>query len=174
MVTMQWNNDALRAFRLKLATLYPSERDARALLEDAGLRTAYIDLSGSPVSRWYEALAEANKHPGTLNRILALAHEQYANDPLLDGMVRGILIDIAQPTILAWRGGAPSPEKIIGSESTLVPISFLERGLERARSVARIRMLNGFGTGFLIREDVLVTNNHVIGTLAEARSAFGL
>ena len=56
---MQWTNDARRTLRLKLATLYAGEREARALLEDAGLNVAYIDLSGSPVSRWYEALAEA-------------------------------------------------------------------------------------------------------------------
>ena len=169
---MQWTNDARRAFRLKLATLYPGERDARALLEDARLNVAYIDLSGSPVSRWYEALTEANKHPGKLNQILALAHERYADDPLLADMARGNFSDITPPTVSNWRGGAPAFEKIIGTESTLVPVSFLERGLERARAVARVRVPGGYGTGFLIREDLLLTNNHVIATPDAARGSF--
>lgn len=177
-VTLEWTQDVLRSLRLKLAALFPSERDARALLQDAGLDSAYVDLSGSPVSRWFEALSEARKHPGKLDQILAVAHKQYPDDEFLDGMIRGTLRIIPTPSIAHWRGSAAPArlEKIIGAESTLVPISFLERGLERARAVARIRVPGprgtGFGTGFLIREDLLLTNNHVVGSAVEARSAF--
>jgi len=175
-VTLDWTQDVLRTLRLKLATLFPSERDARALLQDAGIDSAYVDLSGSPVSRWFEALSEARKHPGKLDRILAVAHKQYPDDDFLDGMIRGTLRIIPTPPVDHWRGGAPRLEKIIGAQSTLVPVSFLERGLERARTVARLRVPGplgmGFGTGFLIREDLLLTNNHVVASVAEARGAF--
>lgn len=175
-ITLDWTPDGLRSLRLKLATLFPSERDARALLQDAGLDSAYVDLSGSPVSRWFEALSEARKHPGKLDRILATAHKQYPDDDFLDGMIHGTLRIIPTPPVGEWRGGASRLEKIIGAESTLVPISFLERGLERARAVARIRVMSprgtGFGTGFLIRDDLLLTNNHVVASADDARSAF--
>jgi V8-like Glu-specific endopeptidase len=174
-VTLEWTQDVLRSLRLKLAALFPIERDARALLQDAGLDSAYVDLSGSPVSRWFEALSEARKHPGKLDQILAAAHKQYPNDDFLDSMVRGTLRLIPTPSVGHWRGGSARLEKIIGLESTLVPISFLERGLERARAVARIRVPGplgtGFGTGFLIREDLLLTNNHVVASATEARRA---
>ena len=52
-------------------------------------------------------------------------------------------------------------EKIIGL-SNLMSIAWLNRGLELARSVARIITPEGLGTGFLIGPDLLMTNNHVI------------
>jgi len=62
-------------------------------------------------------------------------------------------------------------ERIIGDQSPLLPISFLEIGLERARAVARIVCPDGVGTGFLIRDNLLITNNHVISKPEEAREA---
>ena len=59
-------------------------------------------------------------------------------------------------------------EKIIG-ENILRPIAFLQRGLEVARSVAYIGVQygnqRGSGTGFLVAEDLLLTNNHVLSSV---------
>lgn len=56
-------------------------------------------------------------------------------------------------------------EKIIGFDN-LLEISWLERGLAAARSVCRIAFKKGdpVGTGFLVSENLLMTNNHVIGS----------
>ena len=74
-----------------------------------------------------------------------------------------------------WWKGPPTDyvgvERIIGDQSPLLPISFLEIGLERARAVARIVCPDGVGTGFLIRDNLLITNNHVISKPEEAREA---
>lgn len=63
-------------------------------------------------------------------------------------------------------------EAIWGDSIDFVGVSFLERGLRVARSVARIAFGNGRpqGTGFLIAQGLLMTNNHVISTPAEAQS----
>jgi endonuclease G, mitochondrial len=63
-------------------------------------------------------------------------------------------------------------EAIWGDTIDFVGVSFLERGLRVARSVARIAFSNGRpqGTGFLIAQGLLMTNNHVISTPAEAQS----
>ena len=54
-------------------------------------------------------------------------------------------------------------EKITGSQSTLLPIRFLEIGMQRSRAVARIVRGDGrSGTGFLIGNGWLLTNNHVL------------
>lgn len=64
----------------------------------------------------------------------------------------------------------PALERII-DESDLLPIMFLEQGARIQRSVARIVLKqshgglpagSGWGTGFLVSPDLLLTNNHVI------------
>ncbi len=167
---MNWNQESIRALRLKLAFLIPAERDVRSLVEDAGLDPAYIDLSGAPVARWYEVLSEARKQL-KLDSIFARAIERYPNDEMLKEMSRGEYVSI-ENDVVNWRGAATQDlEKIIGAESTLVPISFLERGLKCARSVARIRVPRSSGTGFLIDHNIILTNNHVISSYADAEKS---
>jgi V8-like Glu-specific endopeptidase len=67
-------------------------------------------------------------------------------------------------------------ERILGT-SDLIGVSFLQAGLNVARTVARIwvRVQSGrpagFGTGFLISPRLLMTNNHVLRTAADAQSS---
>jgi Trypsin-like peptidase domain/Effector-associated domain 1 len=169
---MNWNQESIRTLRLKLAFLIPGERDVRSLVEDAGLDPAYIDLSGAPVSRWYEVLSEAKKHH-KIDSILALAIERYPRDEMLAGISRGEYSRTIENDVADWRGAATQDlEKIVGAESTLVPISFLERGLKCARSVARIRIPGGFGTGFLIDQNIILTNNHVVNDYTSAQNSW--
>lgn len=74
----------------------------------------------------------------------------------------------ALPAINDWRGKETTTdilEKIIG-ENTLRPISFLQQGLQVARSVTHIGVKTSqgrwSGTGFLVTQDLLLTNNHVL------------
>lgn len=60
-----------------------------------------------------------------------------------------------------------TPEKILGINN-LKQISWIERGVEVARSVCRILTPDGLGTGFLAGPDMIMTNNHVIGDPAAA------
>jgi len=50
----------------------------------------------------------------------------------------------------------------LGAQPTFLPISFLEVGLQRARSVVLVKTLAGTGTGLLTQNDLLITNHHVI------------
>lgn len=52
-------------------------------------------------------------------------------------------------------------QQIIGINN-LKQISWIEVGLKASRSVCRILTPTGYGTGFLVGGDVLLTNNHVI------------
>ena len=58
-------------------------------------------------------------------------------------------------------------ERIIG-ESDLFPISYLESGLRAGESVCRISVrdaygrIQGYGTGFMVSDSLIMTNNHVI------------
>ncbi|MDY7230187.1 endonuclease [Hyalangium rubrum] len=64
-------------------------------------------------------------------------------------------------------------ERVLG-RSDLTSVCFLERGLKVSRSVGRVHIgdsrgrVVGYGTGFLVSPRLMLTNNHVLRTAAEA------
>ncbi len=58
----------------------------------------------------------------------------------------------------------------------LVPLSYFHMGLKRARAVGRVTinspMGSGYGTGFLIAPNLLMTNNHVLESAEDAANSF--
>ncbi|NYV72833.1 serine protease [Streptomyces sp. UH6] len=71
----------------------------------------------------------------------------------------------------------PTPRRIIGTND-LLPVNFLARGARAARTIARIVIpvsgkpgYVGYGTGFLIGADLMLTNNHVLSDPAVAETA---
>ncbi len=63
---------------------------------------------------------------------------------------------------------AEALERAIGTND-LVPVNFLENGLIAAQSVCLVEYNNvASGTGFLITENLFITNNHVIRNAGEA------
>ena len=65
-------------------------------------------------------------------------------------------------------------ERLIGAAEELLSMTFVARAAFVLRSVGRIidrRGRYGFGTGFLVAPGVLMTNEHVLGTVAQAGSA---
>lgn len=65
-----------------------------------------------------------------------------------------------------------APEKVWGGTFDFVSVSFLARGANAARAVARIANADGqpLGTGFLIGDGLFITNAHVLGTIADAQA----
>ncbi len=62
------------------------------------------------------------------------------------------------------------PESIWGKTIDFVGVAFLERGRRAARSVCRITQDGSpIGTGFLISPHLLITNNHVLSSAADAK-----
>ena len=82
----------------------------------------------------------------------------------------------APPTtaVSARVGTEPLGLERILNKNNLMSINYLDRGLAVSRSVARIRIRSaqgqtlGFGTGFMVSPQLLMTNNHV---LSDARDA---
>ncbi len=63
-------------------------------------------------------------------------------------------------------------ERQIG-KNDIMPVNYLSRGLMAARAVGRVNVgAVGFGTGFLIGDNLLLTNNHVLVDAAEAIGSF--
>ncbi|MFB5760912.1 DNA/RNA non-specific endonuclease [Paenibacillus medicaginis] len=82
-------------------------------------------------------------------------------------------VEAASPDRIAVREAAIDPrdglglERVIGNDD-LFPVSYLEGGLQAAKSVCRIEVrdhigrVTGYGTGFLVSPSLLLTNNHVL------------
>lgn len=66
------------------------------------------------------------------------------------------------------------PERTLAAADFL-PAWFLRVGLERARAVARLELVDGaktyFGTGFMVSPSLLMTNHHVLPSVEVARRA---
>lgn len=156
------------AWRNALARKYPTLEEARRFVTDVGLDPIRIAFHNRADHTWFSILEEAQKQgPRWIRAVLDLAQREYPHDDALQRLRDGAPLSYAEgPDVnaLGWRGrGGQTYEKLLGKQSTLVPISFLEVGMRRSRAVARIRLRNGgLGTGFLIPGDLLVTNHHVL------------
>ncbi|HEX9991243.1 MAG TPA: serine protease [Chloroflexia bacterium] len=158
------------------AGLYSDPANARFAVRRAGLNPDEIDFTGAPKIFWFRIIEEANKH----DKIEAFIHIAKENFPNIDfeaferQMRQPILGGIPSPSNYAWKGQARDMaglEKIMGAQPTFLPISFLEVGLLRAKSVVRISTGLTSGTGFLTSSNLLVTNNHVIPSPEDAQKS---
>ncbi len=76
-----------------------------------------------------------------------------------------------------WVGGktinhnTDHPYEAIIDQENFKQIWWLEKALEASKKVARIKMPNGSATGFMISDDILITNHHVLGNKDEANTA---
>jgi len=170
-------DDTKRAFREALARKYPTINQARRFVEDVGLDPIRINFETRADETWFSILDESRKMgPRWLRAVLDLALEEYPGDEGLQRLRDGVPVHYAEgPDIasLPWHGrGGQTSERILGGQSTLVPVSFLHSGLRCARAVARLQVADGsLGTGFLTPGDLLVTNHHVLGDRNAAASA---
>lgn len=68
-------------------------------------------------------------------------------------------------------------ERIL-ADNDLMPINYFLRGVALAKTIARINLIDsagrtmGYGTGFLIGKNILMTNNHVLDSLEITQSSY--
>jgi V8-like Glu-specific endopeptidase len=173
---MAWNKQ-LSQLRDALSTMIPFRDDTLSYLSDAGINWTNIALPNNPLTLWHNIItyADENGHLGDLMKVL---HESFPGNPYLISYKENIHYSLGPDlATLGWKSPVEkeSLEKITGTTSTLLPVSFLQKGIQKARSVARILIPgeNGTiaGTGFLLPGNVLITNHHVIGDPAAAQLA---
>jgi V8-like Glu-specific endopeptidase len=167
-------NDSLWNLRDLLADLYPTAPDSIRLLKKADLPTGRVAFDPAAHTNWFNILDLARKMKMVAD-IVKEAQKDYPKETELQRFLdTGGLPGIRGVDIEEWEAPTESEtlERIIGSESTLLPISFLEVGLEKSRSVARVVRADGLrGTGFLTDDNLLITNNHVLGSKDDALGA---
>lgn len=172
---LDWNS-ALSDLNVRLAKLYPDQKKSRFLVRQAGLDPDEIKWSDIPKVVWMNVLEEANRRDKVLE-VVKVAKKDFANvdfstlEQRLSQSTEGLDAPVLPND--DWKGPPAvggDLEKIIEAQPTFLPISFLEKGLIAARAVVCVKRHKGVGTGFVIRDNLLITNNHVLpdATVAEA------
>lgn len=176
---MPWTNLHTN-LNYELAGLYMDVGEARRIAKSAGLNVIMLKLTGRPLTDWSEIIEKA-ENANKLNELIQAALTDYPDNIKLKEALEGKLTAIEGPTYADTGANADdwadidlsenSFEALMGKEGTLLPISFLEMGMDKARSVAKI-YLNPMesGTGFLIHNNILITNNHVINSAEAAKN----
>jgi len=157
-----------RTLKEALARKYPTIEEARQFVSEVRLDPIRIEFKGRADLTWFSILEEADKQGEPwVHAVLEHAIAQHPGDEVLRRLLDGDDMHYAKGpdiTSLPWHGRSGQTfEKILGKQSSLVDVSFLEVGMRRACAVARIQGADGsLGTGFLIAGDLLVTNHHVL------------
>jgi len=171
---MSWDAN-LTNLKYVLADLYFLKEDSISVVRDAGLRPSTIPFKDKATNNWSEILDVADKL-GKVPDIIWIALKDYPNNEFLLSAQKGTLTPV-KPFVsddLIWKGLQPTEtlEKLMGKQNTLLPVSWLEVGLQRARSIAKVKRAdNTFGTGFLVRDNLFLTNHHVLPNEESARKA---
>lgn len=162
---MAWNQD-MDLYLDLFTSLYPTQASAVGLVQRAQLPARFVDFSGTSTDIWMSILDQARIR----NKFDALIGKASADYP--EVQFPALARQAEQPAPRGprldpndWKGPAVEGghlEQLIGSQPTFLPVKFLELGVQRARAVVRVACPEGFGSGFLIRENLLITNNHVI------------
>ncbi|HEX4833042.1 MAG TPA: serine protease [Trebonia sp.] len=168
---LDFGDPAVRELRSFLAGTYTRSAQVIALLRDAGGAPEDITWDQPMSLAWYEVLDSLHRQE-TLGQLLQ--NLMTGRDAAVAGRLRELMAD--QPVTEAPAhdvADIPVPGRLVASEelitgpaSTLLDISFLQRGVQLASAVVRLLVtLDGqavHGTGFCIGPDLVLTNYHVL------------
>ncbi len=138
----------------------------------AGLRQDIIQQSGN-----YSQAAQEYKanHIDFKEFSISSARARSALLELMEELPQRIKENAAIRTIGAFQFEVPdtaSLEKVIGQQTNILKINWLEKALQASKAVCRVVCANGdLGTGFLTKEGHIFTNQHVISSAEVAATA---
>jgi hypothetical protein len=163
-------DETLIALNYVLAGLYPFKDESFRIVTEAGDFAMHVAFKDSAIDNWFQILFTANNR-GKVKDLVRVALKEHPENSVLIQAEKGAVAPATGPAVVDWQPNltADGLEQLMGGQPTFLPVSFLQVGLERARSVARVYLPDGStGTGFLTTNNVFVTNNHVFPNAATA------
>lgn len=152
-----------------LASLYYRQEDILDVIKKSGHKDylPFLPISSRATVFWSSIISyaeERNTVADILNAVLADGHDQ---NEYLKSLLQNPDSTFKSPYSNTRLDENPvikasSLEKLTSGKSTLLPISFLQKGIETSKSVVRVVSPSSLGTGFLLRNKYFITNNHVI------------
>lgn len=177
MATLIWDNNLIN-MRDILADLYWDRPESRRIVQQAGINPAFISFKDSAINNWHFILDYARQDAASVDAIIDVAIGEQPpakKEVLLQAKQHALNLrgtDITKDVVWKRLLDSKQLETITGKQSTLLPIAFLEMGMQRAKAVARMDLgARGSGSGFLIGDDLLLTNHHVLEDEPQARAA---
>ncbi|MEO6733637.1 MAG: trypsin-like peptidase domain-containing protein [Ferruginibacter sp.] len=161
--------------RNALAILIPFREDAIPFLDEANINWRIIIFSQNPTTLWHNILSYTDNNNLT-DELVDVLLKHFPGNPHLLSYREQLSYNLGpalKETDVKGKVEPKTLEKIMAAKSTLLPISFLQTGLERAKSVARVLIKRPnqieAGTGFLLPNNLFLTNNHVINDIETAK-----
>jgi S1-C subfamily serine protease len=173
---LDFSQPEVQALLSRLAATFNSPAAVQYLMRVSGIDTAYVNTAGPIMIVWSDVLDTARKQD-RLRVLLSTASKDpngAAIRPMLDELLRETTAASTDTTdshdVISWKikeADGVGLERTIEAQSTLLDVSFLERGLELSPSVCKLLVtLNDgkryYGTAFLIGPELLLTNHHVL------------
>lgn len=173
---LDFSHPEVQQLKSTLLSTFDSPAAVRDLMRSAGVDTGFVDTSG-PMNLVWTAVLDTARKQDRLRVLLSTAAKDpnaAAIRPMLDSLLAQTDAASTDPTDsmddVAWKvdpADTTGLERTIEAQSTLLDVSFLERGLELSPSVAKLLVtLNDgkryYGTAFRIGADLLLTNHHVL------------
>lgn len=161
-----------------LAALYYRQDEIESIIINSGHKDylAFIKVSNKAIVYWTNIIVYYEQKNTVKDLLLAVLNDGHRDNEYLNAVfadenttfkspyASNIVNPIAPP-------GKKELEKLTQGKSTLLPISFLAMGIEKSNSVVRIVTSQGLGSGFLLKNKYLLTNNHVIDCAETAAGA---
>jgi len=158
-----------------LADLIPHYVGIEKYIRAAGIRPQMVSFNGTATDIWNSVISEADKIRKVDNLIKAVL-EHYPDNPLLLTALEEEEVDYSSAPeldeISVWKAvDEDTLEVLTSATSTMLPISFLENGIIKSKSVGKVQISCGrdtcVGTGFLFKvkdSDPIrfMTNFHVL------------
>lgn len=156
---------------------YLTTQEITRVVNEAGIPQNQVHFDAGPsIDVWHDVVKKAKLH-GKVEKLIDVAIKDFPDDPMLERLKAGQFTSVVPDRPkegLDWQptDNVENLEKIMGEQSTLLPISFLEVGLQKSRSVCLVVREDGLtGSGFLTQSNLLITNHHVLETADQAKKA---
>jgi hypothetical protein len=78
-----WSLSALADLTEILARLYSTEREARRVVDYAGLDSTRIEFESAAINNWFSILQEASKHESKIDAIIRVALDEHPRNEAL-------------------------------------------------------------------------------------------
>lgn len=159
-----------------LSDLVPNKDGITKYVKASGLKQQFIDTTGNAMDVWSNVLSEADKNSKVSELVKSVLHT-YPDNQFLKSALISKEIDFSESPDIDdasdWQDVSDETLEVLTMDrSTLLPVNFLAKGVQKSKSVGKVEIKIGnnrynVGTGFLFKvqdiEDVFfITNYHVI------------
>ncbi|OXM55760.1 trypsin-like peptidase domain-containing protein [Amycolatopsis alba] len=174
---LDWTDSRLQELRNTLSAAIYREREIEVVAIGAGVPPGRIRWGQQADHLWFDVLNEAAAHV-RVKQLLADVGERQpalaarigelsAAAPLLTARIPDDHPPALSPDDVRWKNfGGGNELQVFAGEETLMDVAFLGQGLDRAKSVCRLKVSHGrsgcHGTGFRIGPATVLTSHHVL------------